>query len=139
MDKGLMEIKEKLSRELVQYTQKRDISNENLDTIYKTVKSIYYLTTLSAMDEYSKDSSMRRNTSMDDYMSGYSRGYSEARRGRDGDSDGRYNESASYGYQSFGYSGHDSKEHLISKMREMMQDLQPNDKQAVMECINRIQ
>ena len=140
MDKGLKEAKEKLVQELVPYIRMKDISSANLDTIYKTVKSIYYLTTLEAMDEYSQDSYRRMNTSMDmgSYMSGYNRGYSEARRGRDGDGDGRYNEAASYGYQNYGYSGHDPKEHMIMKMQEMMQELEPRDKQAVQECISRI-
>jgi hypothetical protein len=34
-------------------------------------------------------------------------------------------------YESYGYSGHDSKEHLIREMRNMMQDLEPRAKQAV--------
>lgn len=140
MDKGLKEAKEKLVRELVPYVQMKDISNSNLDTIYKTVKTIYYLTTMEAMDDYSQDSYRRMETSMDmgSYMSGYNRGYSEARRGRDGDGDGRYNESASYGYQGYGYSGHDAKEHMIMKMEEMMQKLEPRDQKVVQECISRI-
>ena len=42
-------------------------------------------------------------------------------------------------YESYGYSGHDSKEHLIREMRNSMQDLEPRAKQAVQECINRME
>lgn len=141
MDKGLKEAKEKLVRELVPYVQMKDISSANLDTIYKTVKTIYYLTTMEAMDDYSQDSYRRMETSRDmgSYMSGYNRGYSEARRGRDGDGDGRYNEAASYGYNTdYGYSGHDPKEHMIMEMQKMMQKLDPRDQQVVQDCISRI-
>lgn len=143
MDKGLMEVKERLSKELADYAMRKDISNANLDTIYKSIKSIYYLTTMEAMDKYSKAGRSMDNTSMDSYMSGYSRGYSEARRGRDGDSDGRYSEGYSRSmdgsYNHFGFSGHDTKESMIEKMRSMMYELEPKDKQAVQQCIERMQ
>lgn len=145
MDKGLMQVKERLSKELADYAMRKDISNANLDTIYKSVKSIYYLTTMEAMDEYSQAGNSRgnsmNNSSMESYMSGYSRGYSEARRGRDGDSDGRYSEGYSRegSYGSYGYSGHDSKEAMIEEMRTMMYKLEPRDKQAVQQCIERMQ
>lgn len=140
MDKGLKQTKEKLVSELVPYVQMKDISSANLDTIYKTVKTIYYLTTMEAMDEYSQDSNRRMGTSMDmgSYMSGFNRGYSEARRGRDGDGDGRYNETASYGYTDYRYSGHDAKEHMIKEMQKMMKELDPREQQVVQECISRI-
>lgn len=140
MDKGLKQTKEKLVSELVPYVQMKDISSANLDTIYKTVKTIYYLTTMEAMDEYSQDSYRRMETSMDmgSYMSGYNRGYSEARRGRDGDGDGRYNEAASYGYTDYRYSGHDAKEHMIKEMQKMMKELEPREQQVVQDCISRI-
>ena len=138
-----MEVKERLSKELADYAMRKDISNANLDTIYKSVKSIYYLTTMEAMDKYSKAGRSMDNTSMDSYMSGYSRGYSEARRGRDADSDGRYSEGYSRSmdgsYGSYEYSGHDVKESMIEKMRSMMYELDPKDKQAVQQCIERMQ
>lgn len=139
MEKGLIETKEKLTHELIPYVQMKDISSANLDTIYKTVKTIYYLTTMEAMDEYNQDSYSRLNSSMDmgSYMSGYSRGYSEANRGRDGDSDERYSEK-SMGYSSYGYSGHDAKEHMIKEMQRMMLELEPREQKAVQECISRI-
>lgn len=133
MDKQLMETKEKLTNELTGLVKKRDITVGDLDVIYKSVKTIYYLTTMEAMGDYSKDS-------MGSY--GYSRGSYDGRAGRDGDSDGRYSEGrgrSMNAYESYGYSGHDSKEHLIREMRNTMQDLEPRAKQAVQECINRME
>ena len=130
MDKNLMETKEKLTKELTDLVKKRDITVGDLDVIYKSVKTIYYLTTIEAMGDYSQDS-----------MSRY-RGSYDGRAGRDGDSDGRYSESnyrSMKAYDNYGYSGHDSKEHLIREMRNMMQDLEPRAKQAVQECINRME
>lgn len=137
MDKNLMETKEKLTKELTDLVKKRDITVGDLDVIYKSVKTIYYLTTIEAMGDYSKDS-------MGNYRGSY-RGSYDGRAGRDGDSDGRYSEGydrrmGSYGHEErYAYSGHDSKEHLIKEMRNMMQDLEPRAKQAVQECINRME
>ena len=134
MEKGLIEIKDKLSKELAEYARIKDITNANLDVIYKTVKSIYYLTTMEAMDDYSKDS----YRSMD-YSGRY--GSYDGRAGRDGDSDGRYSERRSMdgSYESYGYSRHDPKDHLMNEMKRMMMDLQPREQQAVKECIERMQ
>jgi hypothetical protein len=141
MDKSLMEMKEKLTKELTELVNKRDITVSDLDVIYKAVKSIYYLTTIGAMNEYSQDSYGRsmdgRSMDMNSYRSGYSDGYSNARRGRDGDSDGRYSES--YGFGHSGYSGHDSKEHMIEDIRKMMPELGQREQQAAREFLNRIQ
>ena len=141
MDKSLMETKEKLCRELTDMVKKRDITVSDLDLIYKSVKTIYYLTTIEAMGEYSQDS----------YRGSYGMNYSrDGRAGRDGDSDGRYSEGyygrsmdgssmgGSYGY-SGAFSGHGSKENLVRQMKEMMQDLGPREKQAVQDCINRME
>ena len=129
MDKNLMETKEKLTSELTDLIKKRDITVGDLDVIYKSVKTIYYLTTIEAMGDYNKDSM------------GYKGSY-DGRAGRDGDSDGRYSERrgrSMNAYDTYGYSGHESKEHLIHEMREMMHTLEPRAKQAVQECIERME
>lgn len=134
MDKNLMETKEKLTKELTDLVKKRDITVGDLDVIYKSVKTIYYLTTIEAMGDYSQDS-------MGSYRGSY-RGSYDGRAGRDGDSDGRYSERrgrSMSAYDSYGYSGHESKEHLIQEMREMMHNLEPRAKQAVQECIERME
>lgn len=135
MDKALMETKEKLTRELTDMVKKRDITVSDLDVIYKSVKTIYYLSTIEAMNEYSQDS---YRGSYDNYNS-YGRYSRDGRAGRDGDSDGRYSESYNRRMESYGYSGHDTKEHMIREMKKMMQDLEPRDKQMVQDCINHME
>ncbi len=135
-----METKEKLTKELTDMIKKRDITISDLDVIYKSVKTIYYLTTIEAMGDYSQGGNYNR------YGGSYG-GYGsyDGRAGRDGDSDGRYSEGydrrmGSYdGYERYAYSGHDSKKHMIQQMKEMMQNMEPRDKQAVQECISRIE
>ena len=133
MDKTLTEAKEKLTRELTEMVQKRDITVSDLDVIYKAVKTIYYLSTIEAMSEYSQDSYRGGYNS---YEGRYSR---DGRAGRDGDSDGRYSEGYSRRMGSYGYSGHDSKEHLIQEMKSIMHQLDPREKQLVQDCINRME
>jgi hypothetical protein len=64
-----------------------------------------------AMD-YSRD--YGRNYGRD-----YSNDYSRARMGRDGDGDGRYNESRDQG----GYSRHDDRGQLMQKLEEMQRKI----------------
>lgn len=137
MDKALMETKDKLTRELTEMVKKRDITVADLDVIYKSIKTIYYLTTIEAMKDYNQESYRGSYEGMR-----YSR---DERAGRDADSDGRYSEGyerrmGSYeGPERYAYSGHDSKEHLIHEMRNMMGNLEPRAKQAVQDCINRME
>lgn len=83
-------------------------------------------------DDYS------RNMSNEGGMSGeYSRGNSYARRGRDGDSDGRYNESSNG--QSYGYSRDASRKKMVQKLETLMDDtMSENERTAIQDCINRI-
>lgn len=76
-------------------------------------------------------------------------GMSNARRGRDGDGDGRYNESRdnfrnsqdrgnSY-ENTYGYSRDASKKKMIQKLETLMDDtMSEHERQAIMDCINKI-
>jgi len=77
-------------------------------------------------------------------------GMSNARRGRDGDGDGRYNESRdnfrnsqdrgreSY-ENSYGYSRDASKKKMVQKLETLMDDtMSEHERQAIMDCINKI-
>ncbi len=77
-----------------------------------------------------------RNMSNEGGMSGeYSRGNSYARRGRDGDGDGRYSE----GGQSYGYSRDASRKKMVQKLETLMDDtMSENERTAIQDCINRI-
>lgn len=116
---------EMLEDELKQIAKKDDITPQELDNAYKAVDILKDIETIKAMkkaDEgYSYEYSNRMPYSYDysmDYGGGYSNEYSRARRGRDGDGDGRYNES-----RDRGYSRHDDKGQLMQKIEEMQRKL----------------
>lgn len=102
-----------------------------------------------SMDGRSYDGrSYEYNTSNDMGMS--NDGMSNARRGRDGDSDGRYNESrdnfrnsqdrGGNSYEnSYGYSRDTTKKKMIQKLETLMDDtMSEHERQAIMDCINKI-
>lgn len=87
---------------------------------------------------------MRREGIYDNSMDGNS----YARRGRDGDSDGRYNESHdnfrdnqsrdTYG-DSYGYSRDASRKKMVQKLETLMDDtMSENERKAIQDCINKI-
>lgn len=77
--KKLENLRENLCGELEKVAKKTEINMQDLDVIDKLTHSIKNL-----------DKVMLGNEMIEEY--GYSNNYSGARRGRDGDSDGRYNE-----------------------------------------------
>lgn len=115
-----------LEDELKQIVKKDDISPQELDSAYKAIDILKDIETIKAMQrsEYSNEYSQRMPYSYDDYSMNYANNYggsnnynsnrSYARGGRDGDGDGRYNES-----RDRGYSRHDDREHLMSKIEEL--------------------
>ena len=109
----LENLRENLCEELDKVAKKEEINTSDLEIIDKLTHSIKNL-----------DKVMLGNEMIEEY--GYSFGYSEARRGHDGDNDGRYNEgrsrdNRSYNYRSEGYSGH-YDDRSIEKFKHMMQD-----------------
>lgn len=73
----------------------------------------------------------------------YNEGSSYARRGRDGDGDGRYSEAGdnysrrrgSYGR----YSRHTEKEKMIEKLERMADSASEKERRAIMECIDELE
>lgn len=145
--KVLYEIQDILEDEMKKICKKEEISSTDLDNIYKMVDIVKDVTTVDAMKNAEEQGWSR------DYARDYSRGYSEdyanaygsyARRGRDGDGDGRYSEDSSYrrGRDSLGrytsrdgsyrnsyedgYSRH-GKEEMIDHLKEMMRNARSED------------
>lgn len=148
--KVLFDIQDMLEDELKMISKKDDITAMDLENIYKMVDIVKDVTTIDAMRKAEQEGYSR------DYARDYSRGYSDdyanaygsynsydGRRGRDGDSDGRYSEDNSYrrGRDSMGrytsrdssyrgsydgYSGH-GKEEMIANLKEMMRDARTED------------
>ena len=117
-----------LKKELKDIIKQGELSAGSLDIIDKLTHSLKSLETIIAMEGYSKDS-------YDSYNS-------YARRGRDGDSDGRYSE---YSYDrgsydnSYRYSRDGAKNAMVKQLEHMMNDsVSENERLAIMDCINKI-
>ena len=144
--KVLYDIQDMLEDELKKISKKEEITSTDLDNIYKMVDIVKDVTTVDAMHKAEQDGYSR------DYARDYSRGYSDdyanaygsynsyARRGRDGDGDGRYSEDGSYrrGRDAMGrytsrdmgrsnrggYSRADDKEQMLEKIEQMKKQIE---------------
>jgi len=92
--------------------------------------------------------SYHMESSYDNHMSndGMSRDYSNARAGRDGDSDGRYSEARGrdargrYTSRDRGYSRHSAKDRIIQRLEDMLDESDSgSEKVAIMKCIEDLQ
>lgn len=138
--KVLYEIQDILEDELKKICKKEEISSTDLDNIYKMVDIVKDVTTVDAMRKAEQEGYSR------DYAREYARGYSDdyanaygsynsyARRGRDGDGDGRYSEEGSYrrsrdnsnrsSYRDGSYDSYSrhGKEEMMEHLKEMMRN-----------------
>lgn len=157
--KVLYDIQDMLEDELKKICKKEEISTSDLDNIYKMVDIVKDVTTVDAMRKAEQEGYSR------DYARDYSRGYSDdyanaygsynsyARRGRDGDGDGRYSEDSSYrrsrdnsgrsysrdGSYESGYSRH-NKEEMIEHLKEMMRNARSEEeKESYRRTIEQMQ
>ena len=127
----LYDLCELLEDELHDIVRKGEISSTELEGAYKAVDIIKDIKTIEAMEDYSYDDYSRRNSYDGDNMSyNMSReGMSNARRGRDGDGDGRYSERRGRDYRGrytsrdMDYSG-DDKQQMLQKIKQMKQQLE---------------
>lgn len=118
-------LRDTLCEELENVAKKDNISTSDLDTIDKLAHSIKNLDKI-LMGEGSYNSY--------DRSYGYDRSYdgSYARRGRDGDNDGRYNE----GRSRDGY----SRDHMTDKLRRMMDETSSDrERDTIMRCISKLE
>ena len=121
----LYDLCELLEDELHDVVKKGEISSTELEGAYKAVDIIKDIKTIEAMEDYSYDDYSRRNSYDGDNMS-YN--MSNARRGRDGDGDGRYSERRGrdargrYTSRDMGYSGED-KQQMIQKIEQLKKQI----------------
>ena len=165
------ELRDMLRHELDVLTKKGEITKDSLDHFQKLTSTLCKIETLMNADEGNEGYSQRgenysnrymmpmgsynsydgqpMNTGMSNdysrtYGSSYDEGASHARRGRDGDGDGRYSEAGnnySRRRDSRGrYSRHTEKEKMIEKL-ERMADSATNERErsAIMECIDELE
>jgi len=83
----LKDICNNLEYQLEDVVKKGDMTPSELDLVYKSVKTMYYIKTIDAMENYADDEGYSRA-----YNGGYSRNmdYGYSNRGRGRDSMGRY-------------------------------------------------
>ena len=106
--------------------KKGDITPTELDSVYKAVKTMYYIETIRAMSEY--------NNSEDAYgrLASYAN-YGDR-------SYGRYNEMNYNRQGSYGYSRGDEKEHIISQLMRMRESATTEaERKALTESIRNLE
>ena len=129
MDK-LYELKDKLMKELEDYSQNGKYSREDVETIKYMASAVDHL--CNVMDREESDYSSRYS-SRNAYDNGTSReGRSYARKR---ESMGRY---ARTGYAQDGYSMHDPRE-LVEELRGMMSDFPQNVQQDATRLIQKLE
>lgn len=119
----LATLRDTLCEELEKVAKKEEINTSDLDTIDKLAHSIKNLDKILGENSYDRHSYDRY------YIRGYDRSYdgSYARRGRDGDGDGRYNEGR-------------SRDAMTDKLRRMMDDTSSDrERDVIMRCISKLE
>jgi len=113
-------VRDLLERKVEEVVDRGDISGSELECIYKAYKTIYYMTTTEAMEDYG-----------DDYSRGYthtpdwSRDMNSMRRGRG--ADGRYK------------SMHSVNDRIIANLeRELNTNISDFERQRIMDEIHRL-
>jgi hypothetical protein len=130
------QIKKMLCKELEEYAEKKSLSSADVDMIHKltdTVKNLDKIEMLEGEDGYSENYPY--------YMGGssYARGRGKyARR----DSMGRYSSDVDDEYSERrmrGYSKDDAKDHIMSKLGEMMEGADPNEREILKDAMRKIE
>lgn len=147
-------LRDMLEKEVTEIEKKGTLDPQGLDNLYKLMTALKV--TDKCIDREggeSYDGSYNRSYAMGRMMPwAYENGMSNARRGRDGDGDGRYNESRDNfrGYTnrgrsnesrgSYEYSRDNSRKKMIQKLETLMDDtMSEYERQAIMDCIDKIQ
>ena len=149
-----------LEKEVMEIEKKKDLDPQSLDNLFKLMTTLKNTEKCMNYEEggesYGNRSSYGRNYNRSyDGMSNrmmphysYDEGMSMARRGRDGDGDGRYSEDnfrdSSYrgrgSYDNtYGYSRDNSRKKMVEKLTTLMDDtMSEHDRNAIMDCIEKI-
>jgi hypothetical protein len=136
-------LRDMLEKEVAEIERKGELDSQGLDHLYKLMTALKY--TDKCIDREKGESYGRSYGRMMPWA--YDDGMM-----RDGDNDGRYNESRDnfrdYSYRGrsnesgrrYEYSRDDSRKKMVRKLETLMDDtMSENERQAIMDCINRIQ
>lgn len=160
----LGELNDLLEEQVEKIVKKGDISPTELDNVYKAVKTMNNIETIQTMQEYGQSNDGSYNSYGNSNRGSYRGSYNgmsnrgsynsyDGRRGRDGDSDGRYSEEGSYrrgrysrddyardGYARDGYSRAEDKKQMISKLERMLDYANSDiERQTILDCINKLE
>lgn len=129
-------IKRMLCKELEEYGEQKSISASDVEMIHKLTDTIKNLDKIEMLED---DGYGGHYPMYDDGVS-YARG-----RGRYAkrDSRGRYSSEMDSGYSDRRYekrySRDDAKDHMMNKLGEMMEDADPNEREALKEAMRKIE
>lgn len=126
-------LKDMLEKEVKEISRQGELNTQSLDALYKL------MTAIKVADKcIDRESGMSFNSYEGRSNEGRSYGGSYARRGRDGDGDGRYSEDSYRSGRSYGYRD-GAKEAMIGKLEKLMDEpVSETDRLAIMDCINKI-
>lgn len=161
-------LRDMLEREITEIEKKGDLTEPSLDNLYKLMTALKYTDKCIDREEgedgmsygrsYANRRSYGRSYAGRSYDEMSNRGMSngaydssyDRRGGRDNDNDGRYSEDNFRGYsyrgrsnesgRSYEYSRDDSRKKMVRKLETLMDDtMSEYERQAIMDCINKIQ
>lgn len=154
MMKTYENLRDMLEKEVMEIEKKKDLDPQSLDNLFKLMTTLKNTEKCMDYEENGQSYENRRSYGMSHRMmpryayNTYDDGMSMARRGRDGDGDGRYSEDnfrdSSYrgrgSYEnSYGYSRDNSRKKMVEKLTTLMDDtMSEHDRNAIMDCIDRI-
>ena len=137
-------LREMLCKELHEYTKKNELSAGSLDVIHKitdTIKNLDKIEMLEGGEEYSEDGMMYRGGSSYAPRRGsrYVHGYYRRGGGESYDGDESY-DGGGENYSGRRYSRDDGKEHMMHKLREMMEVAQTeHQRDAIRKCMDQLE
>lgn len=152
MMKTYENLRDMLDREVADIEKKGSLDPQGLDNLFKLMTTIKNIDKCIDREQGGNSYSYGSYRTMPHYAYGnYYDGMSHARRGRDGDGDGRYNESrdnfrdSSYrGWESYEnaygrYSRDKAKSKMVEKLTTLMDDtMSDHERNAIMDCIDKI-
>ena len=156
MMKTYENLQDMLEKEIMEIEKKGSLDPQGLENLNKLMTTLK--NTEKCIDYEKGGMSYGNRMSYDSYgrmmphyaYDSYDNGMSMARRGRDGDGDGRYNESrdnfrdSSYrgreSYEgSYGYSRDNTRKKMVEKLTTLMDDtMSEQERNAIMDCIDKI-
>lgn len=129
----LKDICSNLEYQLEDVVKKGDMTPSELDLVYKSVKTMYYIKTIEAMDEYAESEYSRAGRGGSSYGGSYEGGGYSSRRG-------------SYGMESAGYSGRrgrysrdNEREGVMRELGDMMSRASSDiERQTIAKVMDRV-